>query len=186
MSQVLIKLDHDFLSVLTLADFDNFTILEFRAAYMAQPNCTSLDKNRAQRVVYSQITRLQKNGLLKRVESKATKKIRYQKTELFYSAELLPNVQRTELADPVQNDLQIEADDQLRKHLVEQLKQYELELLTSMGESDEYKALYSEFPQLKSQLQEHYNQARDHSSKLLGRVKAIENLIEQQKGYKAP
>lgn len=182
MSKVSFRLNHDFLSVLTLSDFDNFTVLEFRAAYMAQPSCTSLDKTRAQRIVYSLLTRLQKNGLLKRTESKTAKKIRYQKTELFYSVQLLPHSAGTKLAGAELNDAQIEAQDQLRKQLVEKLKQYELELLTSMGESDEYKALYSEFPQLKSQLQERYNQARDNSSKLLGRVKALETLIKQQKG----
>lgn len=86
------------------------------------------------------------------------------------------------MASAVPHEVSSEAQDQVRQYLVDKLKNYELELLTSMGESEEYKALYSEFPQLKSQLQERYNKAREYCSKLLGRVKALETLIEHQKG----
>lgn len=182
MPQAPIRLDQDFLSVLTLADFDNFTVLEMRAAYLALPNNRHLDKNQAQRIVYRQIIRLQRNGLLTRVESKKTGKSRYQKTELFFAAEFLPLVTQN---DPESNEDQ-DDDPLFFKHLIGKLQHYKLELLSSMGESEEYKTLYSEFPQLKSQLQEKYNKARDHSSKLLGRVKAIETLIEQQNGQRAP
>lgn len=182
MSKAPFRLDNDFLSVLTLSDLDNFTVLEFRAAYMAQPGCMNMDKTRAQRFIYSQLTRLQKNGLLKRTEAKTSKKIRYQKTELFYEVRLLPRAAEQKSTTTLASEIVPEAQDQLRQYLVDKLKKYELELLTSMGESDEYKALYSEFPQLKNQLQERYNKAREYCSKLLGRVKAIETLIEQQKG----
>lgn len=181
MSKIQLALDHDFIGILAATNFDNFTVLELRSAYLALPGHRELDKVQTQRIVYRQILRLQKKDLLKRTESKTTKKIRYQKTELFYSAMLIPRAQRTELTRVVHDDVPIESRDQLHKHLIDKLKQYELELLSSMGESDEYKELYSEFPELKSQLQERYNQARDYSSKLLGRVKAIETLIEQQK-----
>lgn len=60
MSKATFRLDRDFLSVLTLSDFDNFTVLEFRAAYMAQPGCMNMDKTRAQRFIYNKLTRLQK------------------------------------------------------------------------------------------------------------------------------
>lgn len=182
MSKATFRLDRDFLSVLTLSDFDNFTVLEFRAAYMAQPGCMNMDKTRAQRFIYNKLTRLQKNGLLKRTEAKTSKKIRYQKTELFFEVKLLPHTSEAKMASAVPHEVSSEAQDQVRQYLVDKLKNYELELLTSMGESEEYKAIYSDFPQLKSQLQERYNKAREYCSKLLGRVKAIETLIEQQKG----
>ena len=188
MSQATINLDSNFTYILGADDFDNFTVLEFRAAFMALPNHRHLSKDLAHRVIYRKILRLQKRGLLRRVDSKTTKTSRYQKTALFFSAEFLSradeflsSAELKELTAPASNEELMNGDDHVIKHLVEKLKQYELALLSSMGESDEYKALSSDFPQLKSQLQEGYNKARDNSSKLLGRVKAIETLIEQQK-----
>jgi len=60
------------------------------------------------------------------------------------------------------------------------LNQYKLELLTFMGETEEYELLCSQFPQLTEDLRERYSYARDNRSKILGRIKALESLINQQ------
>ena len=69
----------------------------------------------------------------------------------------------------------------LLKSLVNKLQNYKVELLTSIGETDEYKSLCLEYPQLKEQLQESYNSARENSQIIIGKVKALESFIEQQK-----
>jgi len=61
--------------------------------------------------------------------------------------------------------------------LTERLNHYKNELLTGLGEAEEYKRLYEQFPKLKSKLQPKYNGVREHNSKLLGSIKAVENLI---------
>ena len=53
-------------------------------------------------------------------------------------------------------------------------------MLCAMGEAEEYSALCHEHPDLQEQAQTLYNQARDRSALLLGKVKALENLISQQ------
>jgi DNA polymerase-1 len=50
-------------------------------------------------------------------------------------------------------------------------------LLTAMGETEEYDAIYKEIPEMRVQIQSLYNDSRDRCSKLLGKVKALENLI---------
>ncbi len=65
----------------------------------------------------------------------------------------------------------------LKKNLTERLNQQKLMLLTAIGEAEEYDAIYKEVPEIGAQIQELYNESRDRYSKLLGRVKAIENLI---------
>jgi hypothetical protein len=182
MSANKMTLANDIALILTLPEFETFTVLEMRDAYAALPANFGIDKTKAQRIVYRQIYRLKKKGLLRPTDSSTKKKIRYEKTELFFAAEISPRSSNEEFEPTAASPVEIDKDSRLFvKHLVEKLQQYKLELLTSMGESDEYKTLYSDYPHLKSQLQESYNIARDNCSKLLGRVKAIETLIEQQK-----
>ncbi len=65
----------------------------------------------------------------------------------------------------------------LGKNLTDRLNQQKLMLLTAIGEAEEYDAIYKELPEIGAQIQELYNESRDRCSKLLGKVKAIENLI---------
>jgi hypothetical protein len=51
----------------------------------------------------------------------------------------------------------------------------------SLGESEAYKDLYSELPELVDEIQPKYNKARDNNTKLLGKIRAIEGLLNQDK-----
>jgi hypothetical protein len=182
MSQDSIRMDPDFISILAPAEFNNFTVLEMRGAYLALPAHRGLDKNKAQRTVYRQICRLTSKGLLQRNEGKSIRQTRYEKTALFFASELSGNRKVRLKASNTGLSAENGTDNsQLIKLLVEKLQQYKLELLTGIGESEEYKSLYSSYPHLRDHLQESYNTARDNCSKLLGRVRALETLIEQQK-----
>ena len=59
------------------------------------------------------------------------------------------------------------------------LNHYKAELLLNIGESEAYKELYSEFPQLVDELQPQYNKARDNNTRILGKIRAIEGLLKQ-------
>mgnify|MGYP000421597993 CR=1 FL=1 len=50
-------------------------------------------------------------------------------------------------------------------------------MLCAVGEAEEYHALCSAHPGLKTQAQELYNRARERSAILLGKVKALETLL---------
>ena len=63
--------------------------------------------------------------------------------------------------------------------LVDKLNHYKMELLLNLGESEAYKELYTEFPELGNDIQPHYNKARDNNTRILGKIKAIECLLEQ-------
>jgi hypothetical protein len=137
-----------------------------------------LNKNEAQRLVYRQILKLKNKGLLRRVDSKFSNKTRYFKTELFSKAVL--NTEKKQ-NDGVRNQKK-QSSVAVIKILREKILTYKTQLLSSMGESDEYKELYTDFPHLKGPLQDSYNNAREINSKLHGRIKAIETLIELQQG----
>jgi hypothetical protein len=179
MSSVKVSLPEDFYSIVQRKDFDRFTVLELRSAYIALSEF--VDKNEAQRLVYRQILKLKDKGLLKRIDSKSTKKTTYVKTELFYRAifNIVKKKDENE-CDSVTSDPKVPCSKEVVKNLTDKIQNYKTELLSSMGESGEYKDLYTTFPHLKGPLQESYNNARNNNSKLIGRIIAIENLIKLQ------
>ena len=48
----------------------------------------------------------------------------------------------------------------------------------NMGESEAYKELYSEFPELVDEIQPKFNKAKDNNTRILGKIRAIEGLLE--------
>ena len=57
---------------------------------------------------------------------------------------------------------------------------YQVDLLTAIGETEEYQRLAKEFPSIQSFLFDaDYREAREKSSKLLGQLKAIQTVIMQ-------
>ncbi|HIM97128.1 MAG TPA: hypothetical protein EYM57_04370 [Gammaproteobacteria bacterium] len=62
--------------------------------------------------------------------------------------------------------------------LQSQLKELELDMLSSMGEVERYKFLITEMPELSVQLEESLISAREKSSKLVGHFRAVENTLQ--------
>ena len=181
MPSIKVSLPEDFYSLIQRKNFDRFTVLELRSAYIALSENISVDKNEAQRIVYRQILKLKNKGLLKRLDSKSTKKTTYLKTELFYRATFnIVKKKDEDECDSSTTDPTAPCDKEVVKNLMDKIQKYKTELLSSMGESGEYKDLYTTFPHLKAPLQESYNNARNKISKLMGRIIAIENLIKLQ------
>jgi hypothetical protein len=172
-----IYLDSDLLTILLTESVDKFTVLELRSAYVAIVKNSLLNKVEARKFVYRHILRLEEKGLLERKYSKKRNRTFYSKTNLFH-----PDKFEVSEDNPARSKPQIKEEKNVgvTKDLLTKLNQYKLELLTSIGETDEYKTLCNQFPQLTENLQERYNHARDHGSKILGRIKALESLINQQ------
>ena len=171
-------LDAGLISILSRSDFDDFTVLGLRDLYMATLLEDSLSKVEARRFVYRKLLRLIEKGLLVRIDAEDKRKTKYLKTDKFHESIYASDDQSNSVNE---SDGQSKNDLGLLKKLTEKLQRYKSEMLSRVGESEEYKNLYSEFPQMKEMLQERYNRARDESSKLLGHVKALEALIEQQR-----
>tara|TARA_R110001592_G_scaffold7032_3_gene39515 strand:+ start:54731 stop:55276 length:546 start_codon:yes stop_codon:yes gene_type:complete len=171
-----IKLDSDLLSILLTENFNNFTVLELRSAYLAIVSNPKLGKVEARKYVYRHILRLENKGLLERKYSEKRDRTFYSKTKQFSPDCFQVSEEHLETSKP---PLKKEESLGVKKDLISKINKYRLELLTSIGETEEYKALCSEFPQMADNLQERYNNARDNGSKVLGRIKALESLISQ-------
>jgi len=171
-----IKLDSDLLSILLTENFNNFTVLELRSAYLAIVSNPQLGKVEARKYVYRHILRLENKGLLERKYSEKRDRTFYSKTKKFSPDCFQASEETQEISKP---SFKKEENLGVKKDLISKINKYRLELLTSIGETEEYKALCSEFPQMADNLQERYNNARDNGSKVLGRIKALESLISQ-------
>ncbi|MNF87626.1 hypothetical protein D3C84_700960 [compost metagenome] len=66
----------------------------------------------------------------------------------------------------------------MTQHLETQLKEIRLDFLTAMGETERYKQILEEMPQLKDRVQNEYLEARDRSSRLLGHLRAVEKTLQ--------
>ena len=153
---------------------------------MASSTSQGIDKNSAQRYVYRNILKLQKKGLLNRNDSKTSKKTTYTKTELFNSAIFEVNGPSdrpsVDLPDIAQSSKKNNSPSKkLIQSLINQLHDFNAELLINLGEREQYKSLCEDYPQLKEPLQESYNLARNNFEKIKGHIKALNNAIEIEK-----
>ncbi|MGR5153194.1 response regulator [Photobacterium swingsii] len=167
-------------NILMDEQFDNFTVLQLRDIYLSSKE-TTINIVEARKIVYRQILRLLKLGLLEKKEAERPRKPTYTKTALFHEAKLQPRVKITQseqalsMPDSIKQDVAEKAQNVIQQ-LDKMLKQYQVDLLASIGESEEYMRLYESLPEIKSHLEMQYHQARERSSKLLGQIKAIKTV----------
>ena len=185
MSNVSVAINEHIYNILMDEQFDNFTVLQLRDIYLSCKE-TTINMVEARKIVYRQILRLLKLGLLEKNEVERPRKPTYSKTALFYEAELQPRVKITQseqakiVPDSIKQDVAEKPQNVIQK-LEKMLKQYQVDLLASIGESEEYMRLYETLPEMKSHLEMQYHQARERSSKLLGQIKAIKTVKSHYK-----
>lgn len=148
-----------------------FTIGQALDVYMSTPSKIHTESKSARQFVHRNILRFMAKGYIVQVKADG-RAYKYKITEQFSAR----------IAESSNPDMSESSDTQiplnsLGKCLTERLHQQKLMLLTAMGEAEEYDAIYKELPEIGAQIQELYNESRDRCSKLLGKVKAIENLI---------
>jgi hypothetical protein len=168
------KLNNLVAQIVVAPNFDHFSAVEVRAAYLALNKDKSVDPNYARRFVYTELLKLVNRGWLKKSVSKKKVITSFIKTEMFDPAAIDVN-SKLDMANNEKSH--IESAKGISETLVNRLNNYKNELLTGLGEADEYKRICDQFPNLKSKLQPKYNEVREHNSKLLGSIKAVENLI---------
>jgi hypothetical protein len=153
-----------------------FSVLEVRTAFLALKNDPSINGTDARRFVYSELLKLFKKGWLRKTVSKKKGISNYIKTARFdaNAFELVVECQSL-----ISKNVKASRTNSVQQELFERLNSYKNDLLMSIGETDEYKKLCVKFPMLFTSLQPQYDNARDHNSRLLGKIKALESLIKQ-------
>jgi len=175
MSTIRITIDQYLYEVLKEHASKALTVVQLTNSYLAKlPIAVSPDF--ARKAIYRQLLRLVNSGVLLKRPKSNPQQSTYEVTSKFSQAEFkptMPSHQRTlskKVGTKINQGLQ-------PRSFEEQLRQYQVDLLSSIAESEEYKRLYTMNPELKTLLEAQYHHARDRSSKLLGQIKAIKTVI---------
>jgi len=171
------KLNRLLAQIISARNFDHFSATELRAAYITLYSDKNLDPSAARRFVYAELVKLVNNGWLRKTVSKKKENTTFIKTSSFNANEITYDA-----VEASKDACQINSSaNTIQNSLRERLNKYKNELLMSYGESSEYKQLCNDFPDLYELLQPQYNSAREQNSRLLGKIKAVENLIHDGK-----
>ena len=165
-------------TILQDESFDRFTVAKLRDHYLSMVG-RQKSASSAYSHVYRQLCKLEKNGVLKRHKKAQDKADLYEKTDKFNQTDFHLTAKKTIQNKPstgAQNNSVFAANSML----TERLKQSEIDLLASIGESEEYMRLYKTFPEMKELLESQYLIARENSSKLLGQIKALKSVLKYQ------
>lgn len=171
------KLDETFKCIVANPKINHFTAIEIRTAYLVLNQQSRLDNAEARRFVYAELVKLVKKGWLKKIVSKKRGITSYVKTDEFnltleiHKQHNLISVESKKLKVAEISTQNVSSD------LLCRLQDYKNDLLEGLGEADEYRSLRLEYPEMHENLQLKYNSIRDGNSRLLGKIKAIDNII---------
>jgi hypothetical protein len=178
MKQSPVKVDPYLLSALNNNEsFNHFTVTQLRDAYLTELG-PSHDPIEARKFIYRQVLRFVRLGLFKKEAARNNRESKYYKTAKYSGTKF--ESRSIHLAKKLSNTSKDTSDNNHASALCEikeQLKQYKVDLLASVGESEEYMRLYQSNPEFKPLLESEYHQAREQSSKLLGQIKALKTVL---------
>ncbi|SGY89121.1 hypothetical protein [Moritella viscosa] len=171
-----LKVTTSIYSIFIADDFNNFTVSELRNVYMETTG--EIDPVLSRKIVYRQILRLQKLGMLEKTDSESVKEHRYNKTNVFLQVGLTTE----KINSKKTRRLLAKSPEKITSSLLdERLKQCKVNLIASIAESEEYMTLCKSLPELKEYLESNYLQSSEQSSRLSGQIKAIKSVISYQK-----
>ncbi|WP_020682937.1 hypothetical protein [Marinobacterium rhizophilum] len=186
MARGAIKIDLYLYEVLVEKNFDCFTMSELRDAYMQESDIyTIADRESLKNWLYGQLNRLIKNRIVVKLNEHSIERPIYVKTDLFYyttfniDGHIINPIKAVKIID--KTIAKQSAIDELKNCA----KQYRVDFMTSLAESEEYMRIIKTFPDLTPRLKEQYHRSRVNSTKLLGKLKAVEVLLTEWSCYEA-
>lgn len=164
------KFYKEFYSTLQDENIDSFTLIELRDAYLLMSK-SQQSASAAYNFVYRQVRKLENSGLLVK-DKKVKGKNKYRKIEGFIHSDFY----LAHFKGSKKYNIELSTS-----QLNERLKKSEIDLLVSIGESEEYKRLSIALPDMQDYLESQYILAQEKNSKLLGQIKAIKYVIAHKK-----
>ncbi|NVJ67087.1 MAG: hypothetical protein HWE16_11415 [Gammaproteobacteria bacterium] len=146
-------------------EFTSSSIIETYA------NAVGSEKNQQlSNFVYRQIHRLKKLNLVISQGKNASNKTIYKISERFEEQLFVISSKASHTTEIPKAPLE---------HLSKRLKSYEMELLTFLGEAEEYKLLQESTPQLADYVAVKFLESRSNSTKLIGKIRALKSVISE-------
>jgi hypothetical protein len=162
--------------ILKKNSFNHFSISQLNSAYIDISGRKCPLESR--RFVYKQVLRLLKFKVLYKNGEKNSRHATYEKTDLFNKATFINKNLKNTISRPLTIS-GLNKGIKLTNHsdLEDRLQQYKVDMMAAIGESEEYKRLLNSFPEMKNILNKNYYNSRDKSSKLLGKINAINTVL---------
>lgn len=132
------------------------------------------DRNSIRKYIYKELLRLEAAGLVERHDGQKGRGCKFIYQGLPSGIAL--QKKRSPFA-PVEEKNEPLMDPSTLKGLREELSTRKVELMTSIGEAEEYQRLYNKFPALQEVVRTQYLESRDRSTKLLGQLRAVETVL---------
>lgn len=162
------KVNFDVKSFIQALNLSSFSLSQLNKAYLKHEACAHSNAKASRQYLYRNIKVLEKERFLSSVKKAESKTFVYH---------LINPMNTQPIEDFASNEETTLSSAQICQSLREKLKRSKLSLLTSIGETEAYKECVAEMPTLQTELQSMYNDARDNTSKLLGKVNAYESLL---------
>jgi hypothetical protein len=163
--------------------FNHFLVSQLNDAYSKLSGDKYILETR--KFVYRETIRLFRSNLLSRNGGRYCRSTIYEKTDLFNNIEFIEKsphkVTNRVTSIPKSRE---HNDTNLNYELDHTLQKYKVDMMSAIGESEEYVRLLDAFPEMKSILSKNYENARDNSSKLLGKIKAVRAILSLQDDHK--
>jgi hypothetical protein len=165
--------------ILEKKSFNHFSISQLNNAYLDVSGCECPLESR--RFVYKQVLRLLKCKVLSKNGEKNSRHATYEKTILFHK---MTFINKTLVTSERRQPLSLKPNKlAYRSELEDTLQKYKIDMMSAIGESEEYRRLLNSFPEMKKALNKNYHNSRDKSSKLLGKINAINTVLTLSEQY---
>lgn len=162
-------------------DFDGFTVKSLRNRLLQQNDEARLYAE-DRRAIYRTLVAMVKSGELQKKVASNPQQSTFHKTPQFVPSNMEVIVDEKIMpAQSVDKDSSVNFDTRSERNSIQylesQLKEYQISLMISVGESEEYKALFANLPDMRSELEMLYMKSREKSSTLMGQITAINNVL---------
>ncbi|EIW9594134.1 hypothetical protein E5D08_28360 [Klebsiella pneumoniae] len=167
---------------LSSEDFDAFTVksLRLRLAKQGAEGQRCSDDLKA---LYRTLVAMVKKGELYKKVADNPRNSTFHKTAKFPYLNSMSSVCSANSSLNMTTNISQElADTGTIQYLENQLKEYQVSLLISIGECDEYKSILKSLPELQPKLDNIYMASRERCSTLLGKISAINNVLLNIRG----
>lgn len=187
-----LKLDPLLREILIDKQVHQFTVTELRDHFMdlyQRSTGKKVDSDEVRKWIYRRVYKMAATGYLDKIYSVDGSVKGYKLSEQFFTVKIkdaehchLDSLDADDKKSNVAKKVvspKINKNQDILKSLKEKAKQYQVDLDSSIGETEEYKALYEAYPSLKTQLESQYELSKNKSSKLLGQLTATKKIIDQ-------
>ncbi|MCG8314308.1 MAG: hypothetical protein MI976_13960 [Pseudomonadales bacterium] len=170
-----VKIQPPLLNAIKALKNQAFTVDTLVEAYLAQPDSAHCAKKPARQFVYRNMQRLMRAGLMVKDDSQPGWPL------YTITVDLDPN-DKAHLAPGAGMSSKNTRDDRHTpplEALKKRLGQYQSDMLCAMGEAEEYRQVSQQWPELFEKTQPLYHDSRERSAILLGKIKALETMINR-------